>query len=174
MQMDNKIQEMARSMCRLSASLKCSECSDQCQYNDFAERLYNKGYRKASEVALEVIGEVEKIIDKYYNRHIFGVEDLSDVEQEAVINFSDDITGELAEVRVALAEANKERQELTEENERIGIENFNLVCELSRIKEDTMRNMREWLQERVKGIYLDEGELFELLNEYEKQISEDS
>ena len=59
MQMDNKIQEMARSMCRLSASLKCSECSDQCQYNDFAERLYNKGYRKASEVALGVISEIQ-------------------------------------------------------------------------------------------------------------------
>ena len=69
-----------------------------------AEKLNAKGYRKASEVTLEVIGEVEKIIDKYYNRHIFGVEDLSDVEKEAVMNFSDDITGDLAELKKKHAE----------------------------------------------------------------------
>ena len=34
---------------------------------------------------------------------------------------------------------------LTEENEKIGIENFDLVCELSRIKEDTVRKMQERL-----------------------------
>lgn len=40
-------------------------------------------------------------------------------------------------------------KELTEENEKIGIENFDLVCKLSRIKEDTVREMRERLKERA-------------------------
>jgi hypothetical protein len=37
---------------------------------------------------------------------------------------------------------------LTVENEKIGIENFDLICELSRIKEDTVRKMQERLKER--------------------------
>lgn len=73
-----------------------------------AEFLTELGYAKTSEVALKVIGEVEKIIDKYYNRHIFGVEDLSDVEQEAVMNFSDDITGDLAELKKKYMESEKD------------------------------------------------------------------
>ena len=36
-------------------------------------------------------------------------------------------------------------KELTDENEKIGIENFNLICELSHIKEDTVRKMQERL-----------------------------
>lgn len=35
---------------------------------------------------------------------------------------------------------------LTVENEKIGIENFDLICELSRIKEDTVRKMQERLK----------------------------
>ena len=72
-------------------------------------------------------------------------------------------------------------KELTEENERLHascteLETlYKIECKrVDTVKSDTVREMREWLQERVKAIYLDEGELFELLNEYEKQISEDS
>lgn len=39
-------------------------------------------------------------------------------------------------------------RELTEENEKIGIENFKLICSLSRIKEETVRKM----QERLKAL----------------------
>ena len=41
-----------------------------------------------------------------------------------------------------------ERSRLTDENEKIGIENFELICELSRIKADTVRKMQESLHER--------------------------
>ncbi len=98
-------------------------------------------------------------------------------------------------MRDALALINSQAQrikELTEENERLRAENVD--CQLgfrlledafkrlekineqteTEVKADTVRKMREWLQERVKGIYLNEGELFEILDEYEKQISEDS
>lgn len=36
-------------------------------------------------------------------------------------------------------------RELTEEIEKLGIENFDLICELSRIKENTVRKMQERL-----------------------------
>ena len=41
-------------------------------------------------------------------------------------------------------------KELTEEKEKLGIENFDLICELSRIKEETVRKMQERLKERYK------------------------
>lgn len=46
-------------------------------------------------------------------------------------------------------------KELSEENEKIGIENFDLVCELSRIKEDTVRKM----QERLTDFFANDAEL---------------
>ena len=64
-----------------------------------AEKLTAKGYRKTSDIAREIFEEIDKIIDKHYNRHIFGVEDLSDVEQEAVMNFSGDVTYDIAELK---------------------------------------------------------------------------
>lgn len=59
MSIEKQIAEMARGMCLLSARLKCSECSDKCQYYDFAERLYKNGYRKASDVVAEIFAEIE-------------------------------------------------------------------------------------------------------------------
>jgi hypothetical protein len=41
-------------------------------------------------------------------------------------------------------------RELTEENEKIGIKNFDLIFELSRIKEETVRKMQERLKARYK------------------------
>lgn len=41
-----------------------------------------------------------------------------------------------------------EHKRLTDENEKIGIENFELICELSRIKADTVRKMQERLHAR--------------------------
>lgn len=61
--------------------------------------LAEQGYRKQSEVAREILEEIYKIIDKHYNMHIFSVEDLSDVEQEAVMNFSGDVTYDIAELK---------------------------------------------------------------------------
>lgn len=63
------------------------------------EVLKANGWCKASDLAEEIFAEIDKIIDKHYNRHIFGVEDLSDVEQEAVMNFSGDVTYDIAELK---------------------------------------------------------------------------
>lgn len=43
-----------------------------------------------------------------------------------------------------------QKRELIEENERLGIENFDLICKLSRIKEDTVREFVERLKAEIK------------------------
>ena len=45
-----------------------------------------------------------------------------------------------------------ERSKLTLENENLGIKNFNLICELSRIKADTIKKMQSEIEARcIKG-----------------------
>ena len=51
---------------------------------------------------------------------------------------------------------------LTSDNEKIGIQNFDLVCELSRIKEDTVRKMQERLKARNKVYCTNESDLKEM------------
>ncbi len=48
-----------------------------------------------SEIKAETYKEVLNIIDQVYNKHIFGSNDLTDEEKDAIINFSDDITYKL-------------------------------------------------------------------------------
>ena len=50
-----------------------------------------QGLCTETEVSLKVIREIEKIIDKHYNKHIFD-SDLTDTEIEAVMDFSADIS----------------------------------------------------------------------------------
>ena len=72
----------------------------QLSYEDFhADEILDAGYRKASDVAEKIFAEIDKIIDKHYNNHIFGNNDLDDLEHEAIINFSDDVTYDIAELK---------------------------------------------------------------------------
>lgn len=55
---------------------------------------------------------------------------------------------------LALIKSQEQRiEELAEENEKIGIENFDLICELSRIKEDTVRKMLDKIEEHASNSY---------------------
>ncbi len=45
-----------------------------------------------AEAYKECIEKVGEIITEIYNKHIFGSNDLTDEEKDAIINFSDDIT----------------------------------------------------------------------------------
>ena len=58
MSKDKQIEEMAKTVCHLDRT--CDQCmtSFECKAMTYAKRFYHAGYRKASEVALEVIGEV--------------------------------------------------------------------------------------------------------------------
>lgn len=67
------------------------------QNNYIAELCDNEQIKQ--EVAREIFEEIDKIIDNHYNRHIFGVEELFDVEKEAVMNFSGDVTYDIAELK---------------------------------------------------------------------------
>lgn len=46
MSKEKQIEEMARAMCCFSEELACSDCSNYCFFKDYAERVYNAGYRK--------------------------------------------------------------------------------------------------------------------------------
>lgn len=74
---------------------------------DISTVLHDADYRKASEVALEVIGEIEKIIDKHYNNHIFGNNDLDDLEHEAIMNFSADVTNDIDDLKKKYTEGER-------------------------------------------------------------------
>lgn len=68
-----------------------------------AEVLYNAGYRKAEDIAREIFAEIDKIIDKHYNKHIF-YSDLEDTEKEAVMDFSGDVTYDIDKLKEKYAE----------------------------------------------------------------------
>ena len=52
-----------------------------------------------SETAREIFDEIEKIIDEKYNHYIFGNNDLDDLEHEAIINYSDDLSSSFDELK---------------------------------------------------------------------------
>ena len=54
-----QIEEMAKTVCHLDRT--CDECmtSFECKAMMYAKRFYNAGYRKDSEVAEEIFGEIE-------------------------------------------------------------------------------------------------------------------
>lgn len=52
-----------------------------------------------SEVAREIFDEIEKIIDEKYNHYIFGNNYLDDLEHEAIINYSDDLSSSFDELK---------------------------------------------------------------------------
>ena len=67
---DKQIEEMAKALCE-----HCNDdgtcfhdgkpCDLQCKSATDARFIYDKGYRKASEVASEIIGEVEELVNKH-------------------------------------------------------------------------------------------------------------
>ena len=61
MNKEKQIEEMARAMCFQRDSCTVKSCTKvNCEKTWLAENLYNAGYRKASEVALEVISKIEQ------------------------------------------------------------------------------------------------------------------
>ena len=63
--MNKQIEEMAKDLCRLNR--ECGTCpfairGIECNPKRNAKRAYDKGYRKESNVALEVIKKVEQIL----------------------------------------------------------------------------------------------------------------
>ena len=61
MSREKQIEEMAKTVCHLDRT--CDQCmtSFECKAMTYAKRFYNAGYCKASEVAREIIKEIEKV-----------------------------------------------------------------------------------------------------------------
>ena len=55
---EKQIEELARSFCGLSKTLKCSECSYECYQKEYAKKAFEAGYRKASEVVAKIFAEI--------------------------------------------------------------------------------------------------------------------
>ena len=87
MSIDNQIEEMAKT---LGIAFQLAGIT---RFSEVAEVLVNAGYRKASEVAREIFEEIEKIVNKQYNRSLFGI--------------VTDITPEIAELKKKYTEDNK-------------------------------------------------------------------
>lgn len=90
-----------------------SECMREAgSVEDLAERLTSAGVVYAPvevKVAEKIFTEIEEIIDKHYNNHIFNNKyDLEDEEKEAVINFSDDVTYDIDKLKKKYTEGKDE------------------------------------------------------------------
>ncbi len=53
------------------------------------------GTNDKTKICKDILTKVNDIITTVYNKHVFGHNDLSSEEIDAVINFSDDITYEI-------------------------------------------------------------------------------
>lgn len=112
MSRNEQIEEMAQCLCEWNRGTLCilddKDCDLQCTYGKLANKLTAKGYRKSTDVAEEIFAEIEEIIDKHYNKHIFG-SDLEDTEKEAVMDFSGDVTYDIDELKKKYTEGGNER-----------------------------------------------------------------
>ena len=92
MSRDKQIKEMAKH-CHFYEEGKCllledeaAECDTKCDMCEFAKRLYNADYRKAPEVAREIIDEFARMLmcEVHYETSITGyrypVVDLAEIE----------------------------------------------------------------------------------------------
>ena len=76
MNRDKQIENMTKDLCDIDCKgMKCNVCDSYgCEYRMQAEALYNAGYRKASEVAREIFGEIEKQLARYSHLHRYAEE----------------------------------------------------------------------------------------------------
>ena len=65
---DKQIEEMTKDLCDIDCKgMKCDNCDHYgCEYRMQAEALYNAGYRKADEVAREIIADFKDILLDYH------------------------------------------------------------------------------------------------------------
>lgn len=99
--MNRHIDEMAITLCEDYGECgKCSlsnpECENPCFVRDDCEKLYNAGYRLASEVAREIFAEIEKLLRQ--------LADESKILRDKEINLGEktQLNGEWIGVRLAL------------------------------------------------------------------------
>jgi hypothetical protein len=72
MNKEKQIEEMVKDACKLN--IACEDCNAHgvCKAQKYAERFYNAGYRKASEVAREIFEEIENLMNEVYSSVQYG------------------------------------------------------------------------------------------------------
>ena len=82
---EKQIEGMANDICKNGKPCsKCSAYPDACKAVHYAERFYNAGYRKASEVAREIFGEIENILAPTISALFMTSETLVDVSKSHI------------------------------------------------------------------------------------------
>ena len=88
MSRDKQIEEMAKH-CHFYEEGKCllledeaAECDTKCDMCEFAKRLYNAGYRKASDLAEEIFAEIENNAYTYGINFVISKETLAELKKK--------------------------------------------------------------------------------------------
>ena len=61
---EKQIEELARSFCGFSKTLKCSECSYECHQKEYARKAFEDGYRKTTDMLLQIIESVDQMFER--------------------------------------------------------------------------------------------------------------
>ena len=72
-----QIEEMTETLCNIECKgMKCNVCDHYgCEYRMLAEALYTAGYRKATDVAEEIFGEIDTLIVRRMIPEIAWIDD---------------------------------------------------------------------------------------------------
>lgn len=57
---------------------------------------------------VRIFEEIDRIIDMHYNNHIFGDNDLDDIEKDAIINYSDDVSNDINKLKEQTVTGNEQ------------------------------------------------------------------
>ena len=66
-----ELKRMAKDICHLDRPCDLCMMSFECKAMTYAERFYNTGYRKASEVAGEIFEEIGELVNEYLDGRIY-------------------------------------------------------------------------------------------------------
>ena len=111
MNKENQIEELAKVLSGLSCTNKCKNCNHfynkysdvGCVDMNFAEKLYAKGYRKASEVAREIFEELDKRLDE-----VTVVASLNDCFITTFCKTMEKVTAKVEELKKKYTESEKD------------------------------------------------------------------
>ena len=67
---------------------------------DYIQESYDEGYKDGgTDVAREIFAEIEKVIGDKYESYVLDNNDLDSIEQDAIINFSDELSDSFEEIK---------------------------------------------------------------------------
>lgn len=98
---EKQIDEMAKDLCRTdTCEIKKIgiPCNHRCKAHIYATRAVDKGYRKASDVAREILEEIEELTASVYNDFMFNRDGVG-MNAHYVVQFSEELDIAIAELK---------------------------------------------------------------------------